>query len=95
MMKHLQLSGCAVPPDNIVCTPCSVARSGEFNPKLGAVFLCQDRFVGKQHMEDTLVHELVHMYDHCNFKVDWSDLRHQACSEVCSYSFSACWDAYL
>lgn len=33
-------------------------------------------------MEDTLVHELVHMYDHCKFKVDWSNLRHHACSEV-------------
>lgn len=28
------------------------------------------------------MHELVHMYDHCKFKVDWSNLRHHACSEV-------------
>ena len=33
-------------------------------------------------MEDTLTHELVHMYDHCRFKVDWNNLRHHACSEV-------------
>lgn len=33
-------------------------------------------------MEDTLVHEMVHMYDHVKFKVDWKDLRHHACSEV-------------
>ena len=33
-------------------------------------------------MEDTLTHELVHMYDHCKFNVDWRNLRHHACSEV-------------
>ena len=33
-------------------------------------------------MEHTLVHELVHMYDQCVFKVDWNNLRHHACSEV-------------
>lgn len=37
-------------------------------------------------MEDTLVHELVHMYDHAKFKVDWSNLRHHACSEVSELS---------
>ena len=33
-------------------------------------------------MEHTLVHELVHMYDQCMFRVDWNNLRHHACSEV-------------
>jgi inner membrane protease ATP23 len=33
-------------------------------------------------MENTMVHELMHMYDQCRFKVDWNDLRHHACSEV-------------
>lgn len=40
-------------------------------------------------MEDTLVHELVHMYDHAKFKVDWSNLRHHACSEVSELSYSS------
>ncbi len=34
-------------------------------------------------MEHTLTHELVHMYDHCKFDVDWNNLRHHACTEVC------------
>jgi inner membrane protease ATP23 len=49
---------------------------------LGAVVLCQGNFWSKKHMEHTLTHELVHMYDHCKFEVDWSNLRHHACSEV-------------
>jgi hypothetical protein len=29
-----------------------------------------------------MAHELIHAFDHCRFKVDWSNLRHHACSEV-------------
>lgn len=81
MLKHLEQSGCAVPADNIICAPCSPVRTGGFTP-LGAIVLCQSHFLNKKHMEDTLTHELVHMYDHCRFKVDWNNLRHHACSEV-------------
>lgn len=81
MLKHLRLSGCIVPPENIVCAPCDRTRSGGFHPA-GAIVLCQNHPGSKRHMEDTLTHELVHMYDHCKFDVDWSNLRHHACSEV-------------
>lgn len=36
----------------------------------------------KKHMEDTIAHEMVHMFDHCRFKLDWHNLRHVACTEV-------------
>ncbi len=85
MLKHLKLSGCNVTPDNIVCSPCDMSRSGGFSPQAGAIVMCQSHFFSKRHMEDTLVHELVHMYDHCKFKVDWNNLRHHACSEVCLF----------
>jgi inner membrane protease ATP23 len=85
MLKHLRFSGCTVTSDNIVCAPCDESRSGGFSPDLGAVVLCQGTFHSRRHMEDTLVHELVHMYDHCKFKVDWTNLRHHACSEVRSH----------
>jgi inner membrane protease ATP23 len=81
MLKHLKLSGCPVPPSNVVCAPCDLTRSGGFHPA-GAIVLCQGHFGDKKHMEDTLTHELVHMYDHCKFNVDWRNLRHHACSEV-------------
>ena len=86
MLKHLKLSGCAVPQQNIVCAPCDATKSGGFSPEMGAIVLCQGHFTGRDHLENTLAHELVHMYDHCKFKVDWSNLRHHACSEVSSPS---------
>ncbi|KIJ11335.1 hypothetical protein PAXINDRAFT_164113 [Paxillus involutus ATCC 200175] len=87
MLKHLKLSGCAVPSSNIVCAPCDLTRSGGFHPA-GAIVLCQGHFGDKKHMEDTLTHELIHMYDHCKFKVDWHNLRHHACSEIRANSLS-------
>ena len=90
MLKHLKLSGCSVSPDHIVCAPCDSKRfGGGFNPEGGSIVLCQGRFTDKRHMEEAMVHELVHMYDQCKFKVDWDNLRHHACSEVHTLSYFA------
>ncbi|KDQ15572.1 hypothetical protein BOTBODRAFT_31466 [Botryobasidium botryosum FD-172 SS1] len=90
MLQHLRYSGCAVTPAHIQCHPCGIRDSsttklspvaGGFSPDHG-IMMCQDGFVNKKHMEHTMVHELVHMYDHAKFNVDWSDIRHHACSEI-------------
>jgi len=67
----------AIAPSSIICAPCDSTRSGGFHPA-GAIVLCLGHFGSKKHMEDTLAHELVHMYDHCKFNVDWQNLRHHA-----------------
>ncbi|TFK21278.1 hypothetical protein FA15DRAFT_84624 [Coprinopsis marcescibilis] len=82
MLKQLKLAGCDVPSQNIVCAPCDLTRSGGFEHKRGAVVLCAGNFFNTKHMENTFVHELVHMFDQCRFKVDWTNLRHHACSEI-------------
>ena len=82
MLKHLKLSGCEVSPSNIICAPCERMHAGGYSPEHGAVVLCAGHFFSQTHMEHTLVHELVHMYDNCKFRVDWKNLRHHACSEV-------------
>lgn len=71
------------PQDHIRCLPCDLTRSGGYAPALGTVRLCYGHFWSKKQMEHTLTHELVHMYDHCKFDTDWSNLRHHACTEVC------------
>lgn len=83
MMQHIRRTGVEVSHEkNIICLPCDLTRSGGFSPEIGAVILCSGNFWSKKQMEATLTHELVHMYDQCKFKVDWSNLRHHACSEV-------------
>lgn len=81
MVQQMRLINCNVTLDHFVCHPCEKKSSGGFSPEYG-ILLCQDGFFNKKHMEDTMVHELVHMYDHAKFNVDWNNLRHQACSEI-------------
>ncbi|CUA78369.1 Mitochondrial inner membrane protease ATP23 [Cryptococcus neoformans var, neoformans B-3501A] [Rhizoctonia solani] len=87
MLKHLALHQTNLTSAHIHCAPCDPTRAGGFSPEAG-ILLCQDRFMSKSHMQDTLVHEMVHVYDHARFKVDWSDLRHHACSEIRAASLS-------
>ena len=81
MLRHLELAGCAFPAESIQCYPCDDTRSGGFSADYG-ILVCQNQFYNKRHLEETLSHELIHAFDHCRFKVDWYNLRHQACSEV-------------
>jgi inner membrane protease ATP23 len=68
--------------EDFQCMPCDNTKSGGFSPVDG-ILLCQNRLGSKTHEEHTMVHEMIHMYDHHKFKVDWNNLKHQACSEVC------------
>ncbi|KAH9991060.1 metalloprotease ATP23 [Russula vinacea] len=88
MLKHLKLAGVNCDSAHMPCLPCDLTRSGGFSPEAGAVVLCQGNFLNKKHMEHTLVHELVHMYDHATFNVNWNSLRHHACSEIRANSLS-------
>ena len=81
MMKQLRLINCNVTAEHFQCGPCRGVSAGGFSPEYG-VLLCQDGFQNKKHMEDTMVHELVHMYDMAKFKMDLTNLKHQACTEV-------------
>lgn len=88
MLKHLAQTGNPVTPRNLVCQPCDMTHSGGFHPDSGNITLCAGSFFNKGHMETTIVHELVHLYDHCKFKTDWQNLRHHACSEIRANSLS-------
>jgi inner membrane protease ATP23 len=80
--------------DNVQCRRCptrrvigedgkphSVRQGGGFSPDHG-ILICANEMRNQGHLEDTLAHEMVHAWDHLRWKVDWSDLRHAACTEV-------------
>lgn len=81
MMDEMKKIGRTMTKDDFHCMPCDETRSGGFSPDDG-ILLCQNRLGSKTRQEQTMVHEMVHMYDHHKFKVDWTNLRHHACSEV-------------
>jgi len=80
MLQHLRQLGSNVPQSSVHCVPCQSA--GTVHPWTGHIFLCQGTHLNRSHMEDALTHELIHLYDHVRFKVDWDNLRHHACSEI-------------
>ncbi|KAG0231479.1 Mitochondrial inner membrane protease atp23 [Actinomortierella wolfii] len=81
MMNNLAKVGCPVKSSMMECVPCDATKSGGFSNSHG-ILLCQNHFYSKTHQEQTMIHEMMHMYDHCVFNVDWTNLRHHACSEV-------------
>ncbi|KAF2489280.1 mitochondrial inner membrane protease atp23 [Lophium mytilinum] len=66
---------------NIHCKRCTESHKGGINPKVG-ILLCSNHMKGRSHLEDTLSHELVHAWDYLRFKIDETNLRHQACTEI-------------
>lgn len=47
------------------------------------IVVCENKIGGKKYVEAAVVHELVHAYDSCRAKIDWTNCNHHACSEVC------------
>ncbi|EMR11780.1 hypothetical protein PNEG_00207 [Pneumocystis murina B123] len=85
--KHLDSLKSGLSLNDILCVPCDEMKSGWFDSSKG-IFLCQNKIWSKSHMEDTLVHEMIHAYDHAKFVVDKNNLRHHACSEIRAVSLS-------
>lgn len=68
---------------------CPPTICGGFGPPLpgqpiseSEILICSNGIMDKGHLQDTLAHEMIHWWDQCRFKVDWTNLRHHACSEV-------------
>ncbi|KAI8073179.1 metalloprotease ATP23 [Gongronella butleri] len=87
MIDELEKIGKKVTADDFKCMPCDETRAGGFSPEEG-VLLCQNRLPSKSRQEETMVHEMVHMYDDHKFNVNWTDLSHHACSEIRAASLS-------
>jgi inner membrane protease ATP23 len=87
MLSQLERVGCKLDDSHFHCSNCDLSRSGGFIPSHG-ILLCQNRLLSKQHLEDTLTHELVHAFDHCTTTVNWNDCRQLACSEIRAVSLS-------
>jgi inner membrane protease ATP23 len=91
MQKNLKDLNGDMNADNVKCRRCPARRledgtvvrqGGGFSPEHG-ILICANEMRDKKHLEDTLSHEMVHAWDHLRWKVDWADLRHAACTEVC------------
>ena len=100
MIEKIEKLGCKVPESFIRCQPCEAEMIGHFDTSGDLkVVVCEDvlekypETLGQRHVDRTIVHELVHAYDHCRAKVDWLNCYHHACSEVRAAHLSG--DCYI
>ncbi|KAI9139509.1 hypothetical protein BKA69DRAFT_1040030 [Paraphysoderma sedebokerense] len=54
----------------VTCQPCNDATKGYFHPQHLVVVLCCDKLKNTADLEGTLVHELIHVYDHYSESVN-------------------------
>ncbi|PIA14024.1 hypothetical protein COEREDRAFT_83080 [Coemansia reversa NRRL 1564] len=87
MTAQLKASGFNATAENMPCVKCSEKRSGGYSPT-GEIQLCYNNIFFKGHQEATMVHEMIHAYDDANFKLDWYNLEHHACTEIRAASLS-------
>ncbi|KAJ3239184.1 Mitochondrial inner membrane protease atp23 [Chytriomyces hyalinus] len=87
MLENLEKVGCPFNASHFVCMPCDSNRAGGFSPDAGVV-LCQNKFLNRQHMEDTITHELVHAFDHCTTNINWKSPEQHACAEIRAVNLS-------
>lgn len=102
MRQNIEKLNGKLDADNVRCRRCIarqdddgkwVRQGGGFSPDHG-ILICANEMRNKKHLEDTLAHEMVHAWDHLRFKVDWADLRHAACTEVCFGKPNRGWGLY-
>ena len=97
LLDAIEEMGCSVPKNFFVCRPCDGAAisggfavptaEGDYKPQ---IIMCEDNNVAMETetFEHTLVHELVHAYDQCRAKVEWSNCLQHSCTEIRASSLS-------
>lgn len=79
--RYLPTYGCPFGRENIMCMPCSGSIHGGYIPGIG-VLICENHVDNQATLSRTLTHELIHAFDECRAKIDWSNCEHQACTEI-------------
>ena len=91
LLGGLARAGCPLAlPRHVACEPLGPGLLGGFDRRSNQVVVCSEKCRTAEVVEQILAHELVHLYDQCVARVDWSDLRHLACSEVRAANLAHC-----
>jgi inner membrane protease ATP23 len=93
MMVALDRAGCTVTPHrHFVCEECNSGENvfGGYDVKVNQVVICSNRCRDEDKVAEILFHELVHMYDFCTAKIDFSNLSHLACTEIRAANLGHC-----
>ncbi|KAJ1629864.1 peptidase M76 family-domain-containing protein [Pavlovales sp. CCMP2436] len=89
LMGAMERAGCAVNRAFFSCEHCEQDCQGGYDRDRG-VILCQQHMQNSASLiESTMVHELIHAFDDCRAHVEWTDLKHHACTEIRAANLSS------
>ena len=74
---------------HVVCEKCNNCHGG-FDPDTKQIIVCSNRFMTKDMVMATIMHEMIHMFDYCRAKFDFNNLDHVACSEIRAANLTYC-----
>jgi inner membrane protease ATP23 len=91
MMGALKASGCAVDiRRHFSCEVCDQTVTGGYDPVLNQVVICQNTARSTGMIQGVLTHEMIHMFDYCRRKLDLTDVKHLACTEIRAANLAHC-----
>lgn len=91
MMGALKSSGCDIDiRRHIACEFCDTSVSGGYDPLLNQIVICQNTARTEGVVQGILTHEMIHMYDYCNNKLDFKNIDHLACTEIRAANLTHC-----
>lgn len=91
MMGALKSSGCAIDiRRHIACEYCDMSVSGGYDPVTNQIVICQNTVKSEGIVQGILTHEMIHMFDYCNNKLDFKNIDHLACTEIRAANLTHC-----
>ena len=87
LLRRISSLGCALPADPILCEDAfrGAPLLGGYDPARGVVVMnpgVPSASLNQAEWTRTIVHELVHAYDHCRAELSPTNCAHLACTEV-------------
>lgn len=91
MLSALKSSGCEVDiRRHISCEVCDPSVTGGYDPELNQVVICQNVAKSDGFVQGVLTHEFIHMFDYCRAELDFTSIRHLACTEIRAANLAHC-----
>lgn len=91
MMGALKNSGCPIDiRRHISCEVCDISVTGGYDPLMNQIVVCQNVAKSEGMTQGVLMHEMIHMFDYCNNKVDFTNIDHLACTEIRAANLAHC-----
>lgn len=71
------------------CEVCDRSVTGGYDPQLNQIVICQNNTT-EGTVQGILTHEMIHMFDYCNNKLDFTNIDHLACTEIRAANLAHC-----